>query len=93
MMNKTQLGIKFDVGAYCRSYRKQCGYTLQQFADKYGANYKTVSGFENGRSSSMYYVFMYMKLTDDNGSQLGFLQGVNDLVELNIRGYDHANEL
>lgn len=87
MMNETQLAIKFDVGAYCRSYRQQCGYTLQQFADKYGANPKTVSGFENGRSSSMYYIFMYMKLTNDNGSQLGFLQGVNDLVTLDVRGY------
>lgn len=87
MMNDTQLAIKFDVGAYCRSYRQQNGYTLQQFADKYGANPKTVSGFENGRSSSMYYIFMYAKLDPDNGAQLGFMQGVNDLVELNVRGY------
>lgn len=87
MMNETQLAIKFDVGAYCRSYRKQNGYTLQQFSERYGANPKTVSGFENGRSSSMYYIFMYMKLDDDNGAQLGFLQGINNLVDLDTRGY------
>lgn len=85
-MNETKLAIKFDVGAYCRSYRQQNGYTLQQFSELYGVNPKTVSGFENGRSSSMFYIFMYMKLTNENGSQLGFLQGVNDLVELNIKG-------
>lgn len=85
MMNETQLVIKFEVGDYCRAYRQQCGYTLQQFADKYGANPKTVSGFENGRSSSMYYIFMYMKLDDDKGSQLGFLQGINDLVERSVK--------
>lgn len=86
-MNETQLAIKFDIGSYCRAYRQQNGFTLQQFADRYGANPKTVSGFENGRSSSMYYIFMYMKLTDDTGSQLGFLQGINDLVSLDSRRY------
>lgn len=92
-----QLSIKKDIGDYCKSYRvNELGLTLVEFADKVNANFKSVSSFENGRSSSMFYMFMYMTLIKDSGDKLGFLQGINCLVDMNIamqndqRGVHHG---
>lgn len=92
-----QLSIKKDIGNYCKSYRvNELGLTLVEFSDKVNAKFKSVSSFENGRSSSMFYLFMYMTLIQDSGARLGFLQGINGLIDMNVamkddtRGVHHG---
>ena len=61
------------VGNYCREYRLKHGVTLKQLVgDKVG----TISAFENGRSSNIEHLKLYMKLSIEKYDTLNFIDGL-----------------
>ena len=77
-----QLEIKKLVGNYCRYFRKhKLCLTLEEFSDLYGINYKSLSGFENGRSSNYFYIVLFIKACKKPDLQLGFVQGMNKAID------------
>lgn len=73
------------IGACCREHRTNVlGLTLQQFQEKTGVNFKTVSNFENGRSGNDYYMFYYINLTDET-KKVDFMRELSSIVKGVIR--------
>lgn len=82
MRTEKQNNILKELGNHCRTYRKQeMGMTLKQFSKECGYNLKTLSNFENGRSSNTLLLMSYIQHIEDNGARLGFVQGVNVILD------------
>lgn len=60
------------IGAYCREYRKQKHLVLHDF----DCNVKTVSAFENGRSSNMKLLTLYVNVALIHGEVSEFMNGL-----------------
>lgn len=77
-----QIMIENEVSTYCKNFRtKKAKLTLRQIHEKTGVNIKTLSGFENGRSSNLFMINHYIVAYDfDKGLQLGFIQGMNKVL-------------
>ncbi len=48
----TEVIMKLMIGENIRSYRKKNGLTQEEFAERLGVTYQSVSGWENGVSHS-----------------------------------------
>ena len=74
-----QIMIENELSTYCKNFRtKKAKLTLSQIHEKTGVNIKTLSGFENGRSSNLFMINHYILAYDfDKGLQLEFIQGMN----------------
>ena len=77
-----QIMIENDVSNFCKNFRtKKAKLTLRQIHEKTGVNIKTLSGFENGRSSNMFMLNHYYVAYDfDKGVQSSFIQGMNEII-------------
>lgn len=77
-----QIMIENELSNYCKNFRtKKAKLTLKQIHEKTGVNIKTLSGFENGRSSNLFMLNHYIVAYNfDKGLQLGFVQGMNDIL-------------
>lgn len=68
------------IGACCREHRKNVlNLTLEQFQEKTGINFKTISNFENGRSGNLYYMFYYINLTNET-EKITFMRKILSIV-------------
>ena len=78
-----QIMIENELSNYCKNFRtEKAKLTLKQISEKTGVNIKTLSGFENGRSSNTFMIYHYYVAYDfDKGLQLGFIQGMNKIIE------------
>lgn len=77
-----QQELKTIIGNYCRYYRsKKVCITLAEMSEKTGVKLKTLSNFENGRSSNVYFIITYMKICERPDLQLGFIQGLNKTID------------
>ena len=71
--------MKF-VGEYCKVYRAiTLNMTLKRMSELTDINMKTISAFENGRSTNMDHFIEYSKLGDDIQRQQ-FLDGFNKML-------------
>lgn len=69
------------IGACCRDQRKNVlNLTLEQFQEKTGINFKTISNFENGRSGNLYYMFYYINLTNEP-EKIDFMRKILSIVK------------
>lgn len=77
-----QIMIENEVSNFCKNFRtEKAKLTLRQIHEKTGVNIKTLSGFENGRSSNLFMINHYIVAYDfDNGLQLDFIQGMNKVL-------------
>lgn len=77
-----QTMIEKELSNYCKRFRiEQAELTLKQIHEKTGVNIKTLSGFENGRSSNLFMINHYIVAYNfDKGLQLGFIQGMNNIL-------------
>lgn len=68
------------VGAYCRGFRKA---TLQRSLSEIAGNtnYKTLSGFENGRSKNLFHIFNYLEWCATAELRTYFLRGLCEILE------------
>lgn len=69
--------MKKTVGEYCKQYRVSKNITLQKFCGEF--NIKTISSFENGRSSNIEHLIRYVELSkslNDNDMFINGLMGV-----------------
>lgn len=57
-----QLGLKrMSINSVCRLFRERVlQMTLQEMSNKTGANLKTISAFENGRSNNIQHLKLYV---------------------------------
>ena len=80
--NKRQIMLEKELSEYCKKFRiEKAELTLKQIHEKTGVNIKTLSGFENGRSSNLFMLNHYIVAYNfDKGLQLGFIQGMNDIL-------------
>ena len=80
--NKRQIMLEKELSEYCKKFRiEKAELTLKQIHEKTGVNIKTLSGFENGRSSNLFMLNHYIVAYNfDKGLQLGFVQGMNDIL-------------
>lgn len=69
----------------CKAHREQVlKITLMELSERTGINIKTISAFENGRSSNMNHLFLY--IDESNAEELDsfidnmaeFMRGVNN---------------
>ena len=77
-----QIMIENELSTYCKNFRtKKANLTLRQIHEKTGVNIKTLSGYENGRSSNMFMLNHYYVAYDfDKGLQSSFIQGMNKII-------------
>ena len=77
-----QTMIENEVSTYCKIFRtEKAKLTLREIHEKTGVNIKTLSGFENGRSSNLFMINHYIVAYDfDKGIQLDFIQGMNEIL-------------
>ena len=77
-----QIMIENEVSTYCKNFRtEKAKLTLREIHEKTGVNIKTLSGFENGRSSNLFMITHYIVAYDfDKGLQLGFIQGMSKVL-------------
>lgn len=80
--NEKQIMVEKELSEYCKKFRiEKAELTLKQIHEKTGVNIKTLSGFENGRSSNLFMLNHYIVAYNfDKGLQLGFVQGMNDIL-------------
>jgi cytoskeletal protein RodZ len=70
------------VGEYCRCYRAiTLNMTLKRMSELTDINMKTISAFENGRSTNMEHFFEYCQLGNDTQRQ-AFIKGFADFMGL-----------
>ena len=74
--------IEKELSSYCKNFRlEKAELTLKQIHEKTGVNIKTLSGFENGRTSNLFMLNYYIVAYNfDKGLQLGFVQGMNEIL-------------
>lgn len=71
--------MKF-VGEYCKVYRAiTLNITLKRMSELTDINMKTISAFENGRSTNMEHFIQYSQLGNDNQREQ-FLKGFNNIL-------------
>ena len=61
------------IGNYCREYRLKHGVTLKQLS---GDRIGTLSAFENGRSSNIEHLKLYMQLSVEMNDTPNFVDGL-----------------
>lgn len=61
-----------NIGAYCRDYRKRKQMVLHDF----DCNIKTISAFENGRSSNMNLITLYVNIAFIHNEVDVFMNGL-----------------
>lgn len=68
------------IGEYCRVYRAiTLNMTLKTMSELTDINMKTISAFENGRSTNMEHFIQYSQLGNDN-QRKQFLEGFNKIL-------------
>lgn len=73
---------KLSIGRFCYDYRKNIlELTLDDMEKETGVPLKTLSGFENGRSSNMGIVFKYLTLSKDVNNRMFFLNKLYEIIE------------
>ena len=77
-----QIMIENEVSTYCKNFRtKKAKITLKQIHETTGVNIKTLSGFENGRSSNLFMINHYILAYGfDTDIQLEFIKGMNKVL-------------
>ena len=77
-----QIMIENEVSTYCKNFRtKKAKITLRQIHEITGVNIKTLSGFENGRSSNLFMINHYILAYGfDTDIQLEFIKGMNKVL-------------
>lgn len=75
-----RLSSNIIIGAYCRSYRVNVlKLTLKDLEGN--DNIKTLSSFENGRSTNMNHLLKYVNRCFTKTQKLSFLQGLIEALE------------
>lgn len=69
------------IGSYCKIFRSESlGLTLQDFEKLSGVKVKTISSFENGKSTNILHVLKYIDLCDSDEQRTQFLKGLNAIL-------------
>lgn len=66
------------IGEYCKEYRKSKDITLVHLGEMCSINYKTLSAFENGRSSNIRHLAPYVLLAESYGDKQKFINGLSE---------------
>lgn len=73
---------KYSIGRFCYTYRTEIlEITLVEMEEKTDIPLKTLSGFENGRSSNMFIVFKYLTVSKDLNNRMFFLNHLYEIIE------------
>lgn len=82
--------LNYDIGRYCFTFRRETlGMTLQEFSEKTRVPLKTISAFENGRSSNMNILLKYVLQTSIQSEMQSFYDRITYITrehELMVRG-------
>ena len=74
--------------SFCKKFRKEIlNLTLQEMEYKTGVPLKTISSFENGRSTNIKHLNLYYKLCDSKQKREQFIQGFDSAM-----GKDNSND-
>lgn len=68
-----------NIGSICRKIRVSHGYTLNQLGEKFNRNMKTLSAFEQGRSTNLKILIDYLSLLEDYDR----IRVLNSIMEVN----------
>ena len=69
-----------EIAAYCKEFRKQIlRLTLRELCESSGTNIKTLSAFENGRSTNLVHVITYIEVGTKE-QQAIFAQKIIDIL-------------
>lgn len=72
---------RYSIGQYCKYFRKHTlGITLTEMEDFTGFGSKTLSAFENGRSSNMLILLSYYGLCSSPKMKDKFIYGLYDAL-------------
>ena len=71
----------YIIGNYCKTFRTDVlKMTLQQFESKTGIKVKTISSFENGKSTNVLHILKYLDLCPTNETRIQYLKGLNKIL-------------
>lgn len=69
-----------EVGLFCRDFRiNVLKMTLQDVANL--DNFKTLSGFEHGRSKNIMHIYKYIEACSNRTDRINFIRGLCELME------------
>lgn len=69
------------IGNYCKTFRTEIlKMTLQQFEEVTGVKVKTISAFENGKSTNILHILKYLDLCPSNDTRIKYLKGLNNIL-------------
>lgn len=69
------------IGGYCRTFRTEIlKLTLHQFETISGVKVKTISSFENGKSTNVLHILKYLDLCPNNETRIRYLKGLNKIL-------------
>lgn len=69
---------KLMIGTYCKEYRMSKAATLKEMSLDCDVNQKTLSAFENGRSSNMHLLSHYVVLAESCGERKMFIENLGE---------------
>jgi len=74
--------VKKVLGDECRKVRiNDLELTLQELSNKTGTNLKTLSGFENGRSTNFYIFYIYYSLLTNRDDRIELIKRILERAE------------
>lgn len=83
--------VNYDIGRFCFRYRQEVLHlTLVQFSKITRVPLKTISSFENGRSSNLNIMLKYVIQTDNQEEKEYFYENITNIVrshEMLLRGF------
>lgn len=69
------------IGTYCKMFRTDIlRITLHEFEELTGAKVKTISSFENGKSTNVLHLLKYLDLCPTNETRTQYLRGLNNVL-------------
>ncbi|MDN6630012.1 MAG: hypothetical protein L0K90_01995 [Staphylococcus equorum] len=77
-----KMSLQKQIGNYCKEFREtKMKISINELSEITHVKYKTLYSFESGLSSNIMMINHYIvALNYDKGLQLGFVQGLNDLL-------------
>lgn len=69
------------IGHYCKSFRTDIlKMTLHEFEQVTGIKVKTISSFENGKSTNILHILKYLDLCPTKEIRIQYLKGLNKVL-------------
>lgn len=80
-----QRAFNFEISAICAYFRRRIlKLTLHELSKRSGIPISTLSSFEQGRSSNLRYIYLYLVSCETEQQKNIFIQSIDEILERNF---------